>query len=855
MASINLKGSSKYLTANPEDYFEVKSGHVDVYVTRVEGIDLGRSMYLCNVSSGVTIPPLALGNVSGKDSYTFMLQGSNEAQLEIVHPDEDESEKIKNDFLKGIPSVKESEERFSIRILNWYNDILDNESEIIDEIRSAKDDAVEEKERLFSSMFGKQKDIFYESTSNSPLYNTLSVYCDFLKVNICPYRMVFADYGDDFSVEDVARISHFVTRRITLQKKWYTQDMGAFLGFYKDEGGPVLCVPGKHGTFIMYDIEQKRSYAVDEEVAGLLGDEGYIIYPHLPQGKITFKDAVMFALKRCRTSDMTNFLIIYILITLVGLLLPFLNKIMYDQLIPLHMWDSIIQVGGVILACMIGNVFFTVVRNLASFRGVKTMEYTIVSAAYDRIFKLPQRFIERFGTMELINRVNSVSGVFTEVVSSGVSAIVGFTLGLIYLIRMFKESRALSWRVIVLTVISSIIMYLFGRARISREKERMEESTKANGMLYQFIAGILKIKVSGIENRSLLEFEKHNSKSLSLDIRSTRIQNIGGIVSSVLDMVISGFIYYTVVKKNQELSIGDYAAFTSAYGMFSSAFSTLMGFLLTQASLVPVIDRIKPIFEEECEVTDNPKSLGKLSGELEVNHLDFTYEGETKPVLTDINMRIHKGEFVGIVGATGCGKSTLLKCLLGFEKPTGGKILYDNKLMDTLDMCELRRHIGVVLQNGKLLAGNIYSNITLASPNLSVQDVMKLLEEVDLDKDVEKMPMGVFTGISEDGGTVSGGQQQRILIARALANNPSIVFFDEATSALDNVTQQKVCENLKNRNITRVMIAHRLSTVMNCDRIYVMDNGSIVETGDYAELMDKKGVFYDLVLRQKLEEV
>lgn len=853
MASIELKGSSKYLTADPTKYFEVKSGHVDVYVTKVEGIELGRSMFLCNVGKDTKIPPLAISNAVSRESYTFMLQGANEALLEVTEPED--GEEIKNDFLKLIPKLKESEERFSIRILEYYNDILSDEAETIEEMRKAKDEAGEEKIRLFSSMFGKKQELFYESISKSPLYNAMKVYCDFLKINICTYQTIVADYGENFSVEDVARISHFVTRKITLQKKWYRTDTNAFIGFYKDDNIPVLLVPGKHGNFILYDIEHKRSYIVDEEIAGQLSDEGYVAYPHLPQGKITFKDAVIFALKRCRTSDMINFSVIYILITLVGFLMPFLNKIMYDQLIPLQMWDSIVQVGGVILACMIGNIFFTIVRNLASFRGVKTMEYTIVTAAYDRIFKLPQRFIERFGTMELINRVNSISGVFTEVVSSGISAIVGFVLGLFYLIRMFNESKPLSWRVVILTIISSAVMYIFGRVRISRERERLEESTKANGMLYQFIAGILKIKASGIENRSLLEFEKHNSKSLSLDIRSTKISNIGGIVSSVIETIITGFIYYTVVKKNQELSIGDYAAFTSAYGMFSSAFSTLMGFFLTQASLVPVIARIKPIFEEECEISDNSKPIGKLTGELEVSHLDFAYDVNAKPVLNDINMRIHPGEFIGIVGATGSGKSTLLKCLLGFEKPTVGKILYDNKLMDTLDLCELRRHIGVVLQNGKLLTGNIYSNITLAAPNMSVQDVMGLLKEVDFDKDVEKMPMGVFTGISEDGGTVSGGQQQRILIARALANNPAIIFFDEATSALDNVTQQKVCENLKNRNITRVMIAHRLSTVMNCDRIYVMENGSIVETGDYTELMDKKGVFYNLVERQKLEEV
>lgn len=242
---------------------------------------------------------------------------------------------------------------------------------------------------------------------------------------------------------------------------------------------------------------------------------------------------------------------------------------------------------------------------------------------------------------------------------------------------------------------------------------------------------------------------------------------------------------------------------------------------------------------------------GRIQGNIEADHLVFCYEGEQKPVLKDVSFKIPAGSFVGIVGTSGCGKSTLLKCLLGFEQPQSGKIYYDNRDINTLDKRELRRQLGVVLQEGRLSSGTIYSNIEIAVPGIEPEEVEALMEEVGMREDIRQMPMGIFTEVSELGGTISGGQQQRILIARALANRPSVLFFDEATSALDNVAQEKVCESMEKRQITRVMIAHRLSTVKNCDRILVMQDGRITEQGNYEELMAQKGLFWQLARRQQ----
>ena len=241
---------------------------------------------------------------------------------------------------------------------------------------------------------------------------------------------------------------------------------------------------------------------------------------------------------------------------------------------------------------------------------------------------------------------------------------------------------------------------------------------------------------------------------------------------------------------------------------------------------------------------------GDLTGMVEISNVSFAYDKDSPPVIKDISLRIKPGEYIGIVGASGCGKSTLLKLLLGFEKPQTGRIYYDGRDIDGMDKRELRKRFGVVLQNGGLITGSIYDNITITTPSATREQVLQAVRDAGLEKDVADMPMGLNTVLSEGDGSISGGQKQRILIARAIVGKPKLLFFDEATSALDNATQAVVCESLEKLNATRIVIAHRLSTIIHCDRIFVMDAGRIVEEGSFEQLMKQKGLFYHLASRQ-----
>lgn len=849
---LKLRGAKKYLTGDPYEALYVEEGTVYVYVVSVSGRQIGRSLFLTEVSEGGVIPALTVKKNDSNDYWQFQLIAKSKAIVRVENPVAD-IDKLRDEFVGKHSDILKGDERFSVKIINWYNEKLKDEEVEMSNMKKDRFKASENKLNMMANIFRTDKHLYYKSNTPSDIYNVMSVYCDYMKVNICSYKNLVDNWGEDFTIEDIARISHFVCRKITLDKDWYKKDAGSFIGFKKDTGTPVLLIHRNKTTYIMYDLKLQINSIVDSFVAKDLSDEGYVIYQHLPSEPLMLREVLAFGIKRIQTADITLFIMMYVLTTLIGLILPELHEKLFDKLIPLGRMDAITEIGTVIFVCMVGNIFFGIVQGLANFRAIKTLEHNIVSATYDRIFRLPQKFIDQFGISELVQRINSVSQVFSSTLTSGTSAVLGFILSLFYLWRMFSKSKVLAWRGLFMSLFSAIIMFIFSYIRIESERKKLEDSTKASNTLYQSISGILKIKVSGLENRSLYQYQKYNIDSLTQDMKSTKISNIGGAFQTVMTMVYTGLIYYVVIKKKQELTIGEYTAFNSAYGMFTSAVGQLTSFFLTMAQLIPVMERIRPIFEQEAEVSDTSSLSSRLTGDIEVKHLDFTYDGDVHEVLKDINMDIRPGEFVGIVGKSGCGKSTLLKCLLGFEKATRGKVYYDNKDIDTLDKCELRRQMGIVLQDGKLVVGNIFSNIALASPKMTPTEAEELLKEVDLYDDIQEMPMGIFTGISDGGGTISGGQQQRVLIARALANNPRIVLFDEATSALDNITQQKVCESLEARNMTRVMIAHRLSTVKNCDKIYVMDMGRIVEEGNYDELMKKKGLFYELAKRQQVE--
>ena len=283
------------------------------------------------------------------------------------------------------------------------------------------------------------------------------------------------------------------------------------------------------------------------------------------------------------------------------------------------------------------------------------------------------------------------------------------------------------------------------------------------------------------------------------------------------------------------------------------AFNSFSNLAISMAQIDPILKMAEPFLKTVPEVSEDREIVTNISGNVEIAHVSFRYSDKTPFVLKDLSLKINAGDYVAIVGKTGCGKSTLIRLLLGFETPESGAIYYDGRDMATLDLGSLRKNIGTVTQDGGLFQGDIYSNIVITNPNLTMDEAWAAAETAKVADDIKSMPMGMFTVISEGQGGISGGQKQRLMIARAIANKPKLLIFDEATSALDNITQKQVSEALDSMGCTRIVVAHRLSTIKHCDKILVLDQGQIVESGTYDELIEKNGNFAELVARQRLE--
>ena len=379
----------------------------------------------------------------------------------------------------------------------------------------------------------------------------------------------------------------------------------------------------------------------------------------------------------------------------------------------------------------------------------------------------------------------------------------------------------------------------------------MKEEAKESGFSYAIISGIRKIRLSGAEKRAFARWAKIYAGGAEIKYNPPLLLKINSAILPAASLLGMLAIYYAAASSN--VSPSAYLAFTAAYGTLTGALTAFADNITETAQVLPILEMAEPILQAEPEQSEEKEIVTKLSGGIELSNVSFRYN-ETMPyILQDLNIKIKSGEYVAIVGKTGCGKSTLMRLLLGFETPDKGAVYYDRRDVRSLDLKSLRRKIGVVMQEGELFSGSIFSNITVSSPMLTLDDAWEAAEKAGIADDIRAMPMGMHTFINDEQGGISGGQKQRLMIARAIAPKPKILLFDEATSALDNKTQKQVSDSLAELKCTRVVIAHRLSTVRECDRILVLDSGKIAESGSYDALIEKGGIFAELVERQRID--
>lgn len=847
MESIHLRGGDVHITNDSAMAYEVVQGHVLVYLFPYRKGKTGRKLFLLEAVPGEMLPSLC-SETEDMGAWRIGLAALEEAVLRPLPGKADDG--LKESFAKRAGVYLPDAGGFEEQLIEAYNIQLIKEEGYIYATAKEQENTYEKSLRIILDLFqGKNRRKAMPESGNR-IYDGVAYLCSQMNIPVASYDKIVESCGRKFTIEDIARISHFIIREVVLEEKWYTKDSGPLL-VYTDRGKePVVCIPSKPGRYIAYHVQSHKSFSVTKTYAETLGHKGYMFYRPFPNKEMKIKDLFVFGMKSIYKGDLVRLSLLAFLGTLIGLLIPYINEQIYDKFIPMGNVSGMVQICGVILACTVGNLTFTIVKNLASFRGMNTMEYTVQSAVYDRLFNLPESFFRKYDAADLALRAMGISNIFNILADVLVNSLFSAVFSLLYLWRMFRYSKKLSWISLILLLISMAVIVWIGIIQTKFEKEKMEMDSDASSRIYQFINGIAKIRIAGVENRALFEYLKPYTRSRSINIRKEKMTVGVNALVGAMETVFSMVLYYLMIKNEMKLSIGQFMGFSTAFGAFSGAMLQIVSSLLQVNEIKPTYDRCKPVLQTLPESDEDTMMPGNLTGDIEMNNVTFSYQKDAGTVLDEISMHIKAGEYIGIVGSSGSGKSTLLKLLLGFEKPDVGKIYYDGKDIDSMDKREMRKKFGVVLQDGKLIAGSIYENITITAPNTKLKRVNEVVRDVGLEDDIKRMPMGLHTVLSEGSGTISGGQQQRVLIARAIVNNPKIIFFDEATSALDNVTQSMVCESLEKLHATRVVIAHRLSTVMNCDRIFVLEKGKLIEEGNYQELMDLKGRFYELAIRQ-----
>ena len=468
-----------------------------------------------------------------------------------------------------------------------------------------------------------------------------------------------------------------------------------------------------------------------------------------------------------------------------------------------------------------------------------------------RILSLPVSFFRRFSSGELSSRASSVNSLCSMILNNFLSIGLSSLMSLLYVTQIFQFAPALVWPSLLVVLATVIVSVAASVIQMDISRRKMKLAAEEAGMSYAILNGIQKIRLSGSEKRVFARWGRLYARNAGLEYNPPAFVKLNGVITTAISLVGTIVMYYLAVKTG--VADYQYYAFNAAFGRVMGAFSALAGIAVSVAAIHPVLEMAEPILKAEPEVTAEKTAVEQVSGHIEMNHVTFRYDDNAPYVLEDLNLSIRAGEYVAIVGRTGCGKSTLVRLLLGFEKPEKGAIYYDHHELGNLDPRTLRKHIGVVIQNGQLFQGDIFSNITISAPQLTLDAAWEAAETAGIAQDIREMPMGMQTVISEGQGGISGGQKQRLMIARAIAPKPKVLIFDEATSALDNKTQKQVSDALDKLNCTRIIIAHRLSTIRNCDRILVMDHGAIIEEGKYEDLIAKGGYFAELVERQRLD--
>ncbi|MFC1437514.1 NHLP bacteriocin export ABC transporter permease/ATPase subunit [Streptacidiphilus sp. N1-10] len=650
-------------------------------------------------------------------------------------------------------------------------------------------------------------------------------------------------------VERIALSSRFRTRTVRLTGRWWRENAGPLVGHRASTGAPVALL-WRRGGYRVVHPGTGRATRVGAANAAEFEDRAVMFYRPLPEQPLPAWRLLRFSLRGTRT-DLRNLVLGGLVAVLLGALVPIATGQVLGSYVPNAEKSLIVQTSLAIVATTVVSAAFMLLENVSILRMEGRIEATLQPAVWDRLLRLPTRFFAERSTGELATAAMGVSAI--RRVLSGISsvAVQAGTVSAVNLALLLYYSVPLALAALAMVAVIGTVFLVLGLWQLRWQRRLVAVNNKLNNQAFQTLRGLPKLRVAAAEEFAYAAWAGRFARSRELQRRVGRIKNLITVLNALYLPLCTLVMYMLLAGPARgSLSASSFLTFSTAVTMVLTSVTQLTGALLSAASVLPLYEQIRPVLDEVPEVGGGSIAPGVLSGAIEVAQLSFRYSEDGPLVLDDISFQVRPGEFVAIVGASGCGKSTLLRLLIGFDRPTSGSVRYDGQELAALDRTAVRRQCGVVLQNAQPFTGSILDCICGAE-TFSLEAAWEAAEMAGLAEDIKRMPMGMHTVLSDGGGTVSGGQRQRLMIAQALIRRPRILFFDEATSALDNRTQRVVTESTRALRATRVVIAHRLSTVLDADRVLVMSEGRVVQQGPPAELLaDAGSPFHELVRRQ-----
>ena len=655
--------------------------------------------------------------------------------------------------------------------------------------------------------------------------------------------------------EAITRASRIQYRRVMLRGKWWKSDVGPLVGYLNEDGRPVAILQASKGRYLIYDPQDDSRTPVDANSAALLHQDAIVLIRSLDEKEKSPYGLVAFCLHK-KLPDMVSFFVAAIFLTLLGMLLPQAMAIVLDNAIPNANSRLLIELGAALVAVSIGMTILNVFQSFVSIRLSVSTDFAAQAAIWDRLLRLRVSFFSKYSTGDLLQRVSAAHSISQELSGSTLLTLMTSFMALLNVGLLIYYNSQLALVAIAIALVVAIVTVIGGAIIRRHARKLMEEEGELFGFEVQLINAVSKLRVAGAERRAFALWMERVARQLNLSNKVQRTVDVLNLFNQAIPMLSTLILFMLAIPMvigqgpaGTSLSIGIFLAFNAALGIFLGGAltlsSTIVGFLDTTV----LANRMQPLLSAELETVSASVDPGQLKGDIELSRIHFRYSPEGPKILEDVSIHAKPGQCIALTGTSGCGKSTLLRLMLGFETPESGEVRFDGQDVNSIDTTAVRRQLGVVLQSGHIGAGSIYENITVGSV-YSLEEAWEAAEEGGIADDIRSMPMQMHTVVSEGGTNLSGGQRQRLLICRALIRKPKIIFLDEATSALDNRSQKIVNDSLNRRQVTRIVIAHRLSSIRDSDCIYVLDQGRVIEQGTYGELANAGGTFATLLARQ-----